>query len=423
MPGRIPCANPVCSNTILPDTALRNNGFCMPCVQAVAKQARDEHIRQNRSDLDEFTGVTDPVEVLQIVHRPRKFDPLIRRIPHPTPIDQLYLALNPRDGRRLAECAASLVGTDHHGEAEKVILCLAAFTEINLDVCLRSLASRGFYRPSFPFHRAPADVRDHLLARVEAGTGNRNHLLLALAWIGDAAVVERFAHWRRKPPSWGQSLFVPPWDYSREAGWELTAEGRRRNLYFAQCVELVPGHSARPASFMAIQERKDACPWCQTKLTNLFDVDGAIFHLVSGSVGLGIVQVATCEVCTAFGTVFGQLDDKGRGRWRWAPKNSRPKYLPDDTPIWDRLPEDALTLGKPRSPFVAADQFVPAAFSQLGGHPTWIQDADYSCCLECGQTMMFLAQVDHGDIETAEGIYYAFVCQACQTTATTYQQT
>ena len=37
---------------------------------------------------------------------------------------------------------------------------------------------------------------------------------------------------------------------------------------------------------------------------------------------------------------------------------------------------------------------------------------------------MFLAQIDHAEIEKAsEGMYYAFVCQRCRTTATTYQQT
>lgn len=149
--------------------------------------------------------------------------------------------------------------------------------------------------------------------RVESGEGNRNHLLQALAWIGDAVVVDRFAHWRREPTSWGQSLFVTPQDYSREADWELTADGQRRNLYFAQCVELVPGHSMRPASFLAIQDRKDACPWCHTRLIDLFTIDGTAFQLASGPVRVGAIQVATCEICTAFGTVFGHLDNEAAG--------------------------------------------------------------------------------------------------------------
>jgi hypothetical protein len=58
-----------------------------------------------------------------------------------------------------------------------------------------------------------------------------------------------------------------------------------------------------------------------------------------------------------------------------------------------------------------------------GGHPTWVQDAAYPKCLECGQTMMFLAQVDRHDIEEySEGTYFSFVCLDCMATATVYQQ-
>ena len=35
----------------------------------------------------------------------------------------------------------------------------------------------------------------------------------------------------------------------------------------------------------------------------------------------------------------------------------------------------------------------------------------------------FLAQIDQSVFPLHEGVYYAFVCQGCRTTATTYQQT
>ncbi|MCZ8901891.1 hypothetical protein OM240_18000, partial [Escherichia albertii] len=34
MTDRIPCKNPTCTSTILPQTAVRTGGYCMPCVQA-----------------------------------------------------------------------------------------------------------------------------------------------------------------------------------------------------------------------------------------------------------------------------------------------------------------------------------------------------------------------------------------------------
>ncbi|MEZ5326970.1 MAG: hypothetical protein R3F19_18120 [Verrucomicrobiales bacterium] len=154
-----------------------------------------------------------------------------------------------------------------------------------------------------------------------------------------------------------------------------------------------------------------------------------MFDLRSGDYGLTStptlperLQVVTCEICTAFGTVFGQFDESGRGHWH--PKNERPAYLPDDVEGWGRLPENNLTPGAQRSALFAADQFLPTTFSQLGGHPTWIQDSAFPECPDCIATMLFLGQIDRDDIEkVSEGVYYAFLCPTCRTTATAYQQT
>ena len=56
--------------------------------------------------------------------------------------------------------------------------------------------------------------------------------------------------------------------------------------------------------------------------------------------------------------------------------------------------------------------------------PAWVQDSAYPKCPDREQTMLFLAQLDHDDIEDySEGTYYAFVCCGCRTIATSYQQT
>ncbi len=66
----------------------------MPCVQAAEGERGKNTVKQNRRDVNEFHGVTDPVEVLKIVHRSRKYDPLVNWIPHPTPADRLYSELS-----------------------------------------------------------------------------------------------------------------------------------------------------------------------------------------------------------------------------------------------------------------------------------------------------------------------------------------
>lgn len=64
-----------------------------------------------------------------------------------------------------------------------------------------------------------------------------------------------------------------------------------------------------------------------------------------------------------------------------------------------------------------------APASQIGGHPAWIQDAEYPVCPCCSTTMKFIAQMDMEQAEDSEGIYYAFLCEGCLQVAVNYQQT
>lgn len=422
MSDRIPCKTIGCSKTILPATAERTDGYCMPCVQAAEKRKREEYIKQNRRDVNEFHGVTDLVEVLKIVHRSRKHDPLVNWIPHPTPVDRLYAELSEDESNRLVEYARSLVGGEWAEDAETIVRCLAAFTGVRLEACLKAMIANSSFWPGLAFRDASPDIRDLLIAQVERDETNRNHLLCALAWIGDSVVVDLFARWKFEPPDWSSSLHVAPEEYSYEAGWELTGEGRRRDLFFHQCWRLAKGSSKLPAKFQAITPADGCCPWCDRQLIHLVTFKPEEFG-VADAFGNGVrVQVTTCEVCSAFGIVFGEYNALGHGRW--SPENSRPEYLPDDSGTWDCLPRDPLTLAGQRNPLSAADQFLPTTFSQLGGHPTWVQDASYPRCTRCSESMIFLTQVDNADFEEhTEGIYYAFACPQCRTTATTYQQT
>lgn len=130
---------------------------------------------------------------------------------------KLYAGLSPVEAARLAQHAKQLFGIDRHDDAGEICLCLAAFTDANFDGYLRRSVAQGVFSPSLAFHRAPADVRDDLLARAEPDTNHRDAILKALVWIGDAAVVSRFARWREAPPAWRVSLYIPPRDYAREA--------------------------------------------------------------------------------------------------------------------------------------------------------------------------------------------------------------
>lgn len=68
--------------------------------------------------------------------------------------------------------------------------------------------------------------------------------------------------------------------------------------------------------------------------------------------------------------------------------------------------------------------------SRLGGHPSWIQGADYPHCPECRRFMSFLIQLDAalpgGDGTEPvcyEGVYYGFWCDRCCLSAFKWQVT
>lgn len=81
MTERLPCRNEGCSATILPATAAKTGGYCMPCKQEMQRAERQRYIEQHRRDIDLYEGITDPVEILKIMHAPVKRDPLIRYFP------------------------------------------------------------------------------------------------------------------------------------------------------------------------------------------------------------------------------------------------------------------------------------------------------------------------------------------------------
>ena len=74
---RLPCRTEGCGNTILPTTARANDGYCMPCVQKRLREEHEEYVRRNRREIDPYAGITDPVEVIRVIHTPRPYDPLI----------------------------------------------------------------------------------------------------------------------------------------------------------------------------------------------------------------------------------------------------------------------------------------------------------------------------------------------------------
>jgi len=401
----------------------------MPCVQEKKRREREAYVRTHRRDVDPYAGIEDPVEVIRVFHQSLPQDPLIRYLPYRDPIEVVYGRLDPDAADRLMSMILSHFRNKETDLAQELLLELAAFSSADITPALRWQALEDDPYYAMPFRGADAEVRDLLLKRIDddAIVGDlvlRDHLLRALAWVGDSVVVERFAGWRASPPSWKAELHVRPEAYAHEAGWEVSGEGGRRNLFHSPCFALIPaaGSAAEPGLRMG-RLTESACAWCGKPLTILFEFDRTDSRLRLIPWPAPRLKIATCPGCSCYGTVFAEL---GAGENPvWSPKNARPEYLPDDPSAWVPLPENRLILARTSRPaHHAADWFLPTSFSQVGGLPTWIQDTSYPSCPGCHRTMLFVAQLANDEVaDLMEGTYYAFICPDCRMTATNYQQT
>lgn len=421
-PLRQQCTNPGCTNMILAATAARTGGICRPCEHELWRKEDEERIRRDRVDVDPFAGVDDPVRILDILYEPVVHDELINRLPWKGNVEQLVTNLPASQIAEVIERALTHLTAGDEDRAEALARLLAAFTTADLAPLQRAWIAHDSYHPGILFRGAGADVRDALLSRIDDHS-NRNHILDALAWIGDDAVVARFASWRSNPPAWRSALYVPPEQYAHNAGWELDASGRRRNLAAGAALPLVPARKAAPPVY-AMEPSTARCPWCTTPLTRLFRIDARDPRLSFLGIDWDALELTTCTWCVSFeGPLFMKLDANGTSTWH--PANHRadgPSTPPPDEPSAPlrTLAAAAETRGR----FRAADLFLRVTFTQLGGLPAWIQDTEYLRCPDCAQTMPFLAQLAHDEVqEDTEGMFYAFYCGECAVTGTVYQQT
>lgn len=426
--NRVPCATPGCPNTIQPATAARNGGYCGPCAGKRDREAWEAHVRANRRDVDRFAGVTDPVELLWLMHTSPKYDPLVNLIPSPRTFEEIYSTLSPDDVRRLADVLIAQMASNKDA-VEDAAVCIAAFTESSLDRFLEVWLGQCDAYPPILFRNAGAAVRDRLVRMLSMFAPDLvvSHALSALATIGDQEVVRLLQTASSKRPFWSRKLHGAPTDYARDAGWEIV-DGERRELTLSHCVALKVADlddAAPPTKHVSVwKETSEPCPWCGGITANLLTVDLTSLQLDAVALLGDRVEVLTCPDCTCYGPVHAILEETGRGFW--SNKNVRPNYLPAPDAANSRVTSDwssARIQLQHRSPIQASDWRVPTTFSQIGGLPTWVQNTEYPRCLQCNKTMIFLAQIDEGAFPGNEGFYYAFVCKECRTTATIYQQT
>lgn len=440
MTERIPCISIDCTATILPTTAAKTGGYCMPCYQAIEREAHMRYVEENRRTVDLYEGVTNPVEILKIMYTPRTYDELIKYVPYPLTEEQLYLQLDQCQMKEMEQYAKEkwLLGDEHLGW--KIVLSLSCYRDYIISDQMLKLVLQGSYNAAILFRNAPDSIRNQVLAQIEVDKNKRQTLLLALTWIGDDQVVQQFNEWRLSPPSWANEMYIPVEKFSYEAGWELTAEGKRQDLFLpvnygieyrndhnennVERQEYDHFHNNDHVEFKLLAPSKHTCAWCGGELTKLIKLGSQHASVKELGWPYPYITIETCLNCSAYGEIFMEMNENGEGIW--SKYNRKPSYLPelDEEATTFTLKETFKLAQQPRALYHSAEWMLEGTNSQIGGHPGWIQDAYFPTCPCCSKKMIFIAQVDFEHVtDSYEGIYYMFACSEDQITTTLFQQT
>ncbi|MEO2603935.1 hypothetical protein [Clostridium butyricum] len=133
----------------------------------------------------------------------------------------------------------------------------------------------------------------------------------ALTWIGDERGVYLFYEWKKNPPKCGNKLYVPPEEYSLEAGWELTEEGERRNLFYIDCYDIKKKNPTEDKPILFLQTQDKKYEQCEGNLVNLFSSDLTNSFLEFMNYNGSRLNIATCPVCNCYGTLCTDIDTNG----------------------------------------------------------------------------------------------------------------
>jgi len=297
---------------------------------------------------------------------------------------------------------------------EDVMSDLLLCTDFPLDNLLKAQLDAGWTPLDYLFRGAGEQTENELLARVET---NQKLALSGLAWIDKPHITAKFAEWKINPPvDLDQSLIEL---LSHQAGWELNSENEKRWLFSQICFGIAAKSnltsSANPIDKKQTSKTK-TCLWCQRPT---FTVSNLISNYLNTLFGIVLetesISIPFCQHCTNFGAVPMQLTDNGAAVF--SSRNDANRII-TEPPIPLKTEGGILHItadSNTRNPYTAVDSGRSYNLSQIGGFPTWTQDAHYPKCAECQKTMLFLMQVESMDfpILKYEGIYHVFVCQYC----------
>ena len=299
---------------------------------------------------------------------------------------------------------------------------LLSCKNINTAAMAKAAFAAGVFHPPQIYRDATTDVRDALIALLEAPKcAEANIILMCLAEIGGEPVAEALRRFDAAMPSRRKKLHWSAAQYLQCADSLLDESGTIVPLYFEFCYEFVAKPKVhKPAAWIggSLQER---CENCGCELVDLLVMDGD--HPQLAFLGLsGMVSVPICPNCASMSEkTIVRYTPEGKALMEIIEGFSEKDSFYNDLPA--RLTTGRLALShEPGPPFLA---FCPQEVALIGGRGNWVQDPQFEDCPDCGRKMKLLAQLAWDKLldDYAEGRLFVEICPDCKTIAVIHQQT
>lgn len=155
------------------------------------------------------------------------------------------------------------------------------------------------------------------------------------------------------------------------------------------------------------------CAVCGERTHHLITLDPVPAE--SGVTSVQRLELETCRSCIGWSVPTLWFAHDREGRAQAAPASRKKPQLPAD-PFSEV--EVALFFCGERWKWQDSLYSGDGNLNRVGGHPTWVQDAEYLSCPKCKETARFLLQIDSGLdggwMWGDAGILYVFWCDRCR---------
>ena len=250
---------------------------------------------------------------------------LTKGLDHPCPPEgakllSAYYALTLEKGKELAAHALEIEDQD---TCSVLLLNLALLVPGSLAEIYPQILHRDLFEWEKLFLGAGPDICEAIVQRLKREQDGTKKLLYieALAWAGTEFAQQILAEMTSQTIQVGSEKILTE-EIIPCAGWELTEDGERRDLYFQESCALE--FVETPHSNF----HTESCPWCGQRLLLPFRFDLSDPRLAFLDMEGNQLHIATCANCVNLSAIYMHLDTHGKAKW--STSNTRPDIVRDD---------------------------------------------------------------------------------------------